>query len=248
MNPAIGLHQRDNHKLIHALKDLRDIGNSIVVVEHDKDTILAADHVVDIGPGAGRHGGEIVAAGSPDEIKKLDTETALYLNGRKEISVPQIRREGKGSILKIIGAKGNNLKNVTVEFPLGKFICVTGVSGSGKSSLINETLYPALSNSIYRSLRDTLPYEGIEGIENIDKVIDIDQSPIGRTPRSNPATYTKVFDEIRKLYGNLPESKIRGYKPGRFSFQRKRWSLRNLQGCRCSDHRNELPARCLCAL
>jgi excinuclease ABC subunit A len=223
--PSIGLHQRDNHKLIKSLQDLRDIGNSIIVVEHDKDTILAADHVIDIGPGAGRHGGEIVAQGTPDEILQLKTETASYLSGKKEIKTPEIRRPGSGKQLVIKGASGNNLKNITVKLPLGKFICVTGVSGSGKSSLINETLYPALNNHFYRSLRDTLPYKSIEGIEHIDKVIDIDQSPIGRTPRSNPATYTKVFDEIRKLYGILPESKIRGYKPGRFSF--------NVKGGRC---------------
>lgn len=223
--PSIGLHQRDNHKLIRSLQDLRDIGNSIIVVEHDKDTILAADHVVDIGPGAGRHGGEIVAQGTPEEIMRLHTETAQYLNGEKEISVPDGVRPGNGKELVIKGATGNNLKNITVTFPLGKFICVTGVSGSGKSSLVNETLYPALNNYFYKSLRDTLPYKSIDGIKHLDKVIDIDQSPIGRTPRSNPATYTKVFDEIRKLFGILPESKIRGYKPGRFSF--------NVKGGRC---------------
>ena len=223
--PSIGLHQRDNHKLIRSLQDLRDIGNSIIVVEHDKDTILAADHVIDIGPGAGRHGGEIVAQGTPEEIMRLHTETAQYLNGEKEISVPDGVRPGNGKELVIKGATGNNLKNITVTFPLGKFICVTGVSGSGKSSLVNETLYPALNNYFYKSLRDTLPYKSIDGIKNLDKVIDIDQSPIGRTPRSNPATYTKVFDEIRKLFGILPESKIRGYKPGRFSF--------NVKGGRC---------------
>jgi excinuclease ABC subunit A len=223
--PSIGLHQRDNHKLIQSLKDLRDIGNSIVVVEHDKDTILAADHVVDIGPGAGTHGGEIVAQGSPEDLKQTDTETARYLNGRKEISIPENRRTGNGDVIKLAGASGNNLKNINVEFPLGRFICVTGVSGSGKSTLINETLYPILNNRIYHSQRKALPYKKILGVELIDKVIDIDQSPIGRTPRSNPATYTKVFDEIRKLFGSLPESKIRGYKPGRFSF--------NVKGGRC---------------
>jgi excinuclease ABC subunit A len=223
--PSIGLHQRDNHKLIHALKDLRDVGNSVIVVEHDKDTMLAADFVVDIGPGAGRHGGEIVAAGTPDEIIKENTITADYLVGRKEIKVPQKRREGDGKKLVIKGASGNNLKNIDVEFPLGKFICITGVSGSGKSTLINETLYPAVSKSFYRSVKEPLPYDKIEGIDFIDKVIEIDQTPIGRTPRSNPATYTKVFDEIRKLFGQLPEAKIRGYKPGRFSF--------NVKGGRC---------------
>ncbi len=223
--PSIGLHQRDNHKLIEALRDLRDIGNSVVVVEHDKDTILSADYVVDIGPGAGRHGGEIVAAGTPEEIMKANTITADYLNGRKEIPIPKIRRKGTGKQIILKGAKGNNLKNLDVHFPLGQFICVTGVSGSGKSTLINDTLYPILSQYFFRSIKDPLAYKSIEGLEHIDKVIDIDQSPIGRTPRSNPATYTKVFDEIRKLFGILPESKIRGYKPGRFSF--------NVKGGRC---------------
>ncbi len=223
--PSIGLHQRDNLKLIDALKNLRDIGNSVIVVEHDKDTILSADHVVDIGPGAGRHGGEIVAQGTPDSIKDNGTITAEYLNGTRKIEIPKVRREGNSKFIILKGATGNNLKNVTIKLPLGKFICVTGVSGSGKSSVINNTLYPILSNHFYRSLKNVLPYKSIEGINNIDKVIDIDQSPIGRTPRSNPATYTKVFDEIRKLYGSLPESKIRGYKPGRFSF--------NVKGGRC---------------
>ncbi|MCF6170663.1 MAG: excinuclease ABC subunit UvrA [Bacteroidales bacterium] len=223
--PSIGLHQRDNHKLIEALRDLRDIGNSVMVVEHDKDTILSADYVVDIGPGAGRHGGEIVAAGTPDEIMKAKTVTADYLNGRREIAIPKQRRKGIGKQIILKGAKGNNLKNLDVHFPLGQFICVTGVSGSGKSTLINDTLYPILNHHFFRSLKTPLSYQSIEGLENIDKVIDIDQSPIGRTPRSNPATYTKVFDEIRKLFGILPESKIRGYKPGRFSF--------NVKGGRC---------------
>jgi len=223
--PSIGLHQRDNLKLIKALQNLRDIGNSVIVVEHDKDTILAADHVIDIGPGAGRHGGEIVAQGTPDLIQKNGTITAEYLNGIRKIEIPATRREGNSKYIILKGATGNNLKNVNLTLPLGKFICVTGVSGSGKSSLINNTLYPILSNHFYRSLKNILPYKSIDGIKNIDKVIDIDQSPIGRTPRSNPATYTKVFDEIRKLYGSLPESKIRGYKPGRFSF--------NVKGGRC---------------
>jgi len=223
--PSIGLHQRDNHKLIHALKDLRDVGNSVIVVEHDEDTMLAADFVLDIGPGAGRHGGEIVAAGTPDEILKQDTVTADYLTGRKSIPIPAVRREGNGKKLVIKGVSGNNLKNVDVEFPLGKFICVTGVSGSGKSTLINNTLYPVLNKYFYRAVKEPLPYKSVEGLEFIDKVIEIDQSPIGRTPRSNPATYTKVFDEIRKLFGQLPEAKIRGYKPGRFSF--------NVKGGRC---------------
>ncbi len=223
--PSIGLHQRDNLKLITALKNLRDIGNSVIVVEHDKDTILAADHIIDIGPGAGRHGGEIVAQGNSEEIKSNGTITADYLVGRRKIEIPKKRRTGNAKNLSLKGATGNNLKNVDVAFPLGKLICVTGVSGSGKSSLINNTLYPILSNHFYRSAKTFLPYKSIKGIENIDKVIEIDQSPIGRTPRSNPATYTKVFDEIRKLYGSLTESKIRGYKPGRFSF--------NVVGGRC---------------
>ncbi len=223
--PSIGLHQRDNHKLIESLKNLRDIGNSVIVVEHDKDTILSADYVVDIGPGAGRHGGEIVSTGTPEQIKKSNTLTADYLEGRKKIEIPPQRRTGKGKSIILKGASGNNLKNIDIEFPLGKLICVTGVSGSGKSTLINGTLYPILSQHFYHSVKDPLPYKSIEGIKNIDKVIEIDQSPIGRTPRSNPATYTKVFDEIRKLFGQLPESKIRGYKPGRFSF--------NVKGGRC---------------
>ncbi len=223
--PSIGLHQRDNHKLIKSLKNLRDIGNSILVVEHDKDTILSADYVIDIGPGAGRHGGEIVSTGTPLQIKNSNTLTADYLQGRKKIEVPAKRRAGKGKSIILKGASGNNLKNIDVEFPLGKLICITGVSGSGKSTLINGTLYPILSRHFYRSIIDPLPYRSIEGINYIDKVIEIDQSPIGRTPRSNPATYTKVFDEIRKLFGQLPESKIRGYKPGRFSF--------NVKGGRC---------------
>ena len=223
--PSIGLHQRDNHKLIFALKDLRDIGNSVMVVEHDKDTILAADHVIDIGPGAGRHGGKIVASGTPKEILNNGSVTAEYLSGKREIPIPKQRRQGNGRVLKLFGASGNNLKNVDVEIPLGKLICVTGVSGSGKSTLINETLYPILNHYFFRAVKDPLKYKSIEGLKNIDKVIDIDQAPIGRTPRSNPATYTKVFDEVRKLFGNLPESKIRGYKAGRYSF--------NVKGGRC---------------
>ena len=219
--PSIGLHQRDNHKLIESLKDLRDIGNTIIVVEHDKDTILAADHLVEIGPGAGRLGGEIVAQGTPAEILKLNTLTSQYLNGKKFIPFLKNRRQGSGEFITLKGAKGNNLRNIDVRFPLGKFICVTGVSGSGKSTLVNDTLYPVLNHYFFHALREPLPYGSIEGLENIDKVIQIDQSPIGRTPRSNPATYTKVFDEIRKLYGQLPEAKIRGYKPGRFSFNVK---------------------------
>lgn len=223
--PSIGLHQRDNHKLIEALHQLRDIGNSVFVVEHDKDMILAADYVIDIGPKAGIHGGEIVAQGTPKEILKSNSITAKYLNGKMQIKTPAKRREGNGKILSLKGASGHNLKNVDVDFPLGKFICVTGVSGSGKSSLINETLYPILNKHFYNSVKKPLPYKSIKGLEHLDKVIEIDQSPIGRTPRSNPATYTGVFSEIRNLFAMLPESQIRGYKPGRFSF--------NVKGGRC---------------
>jgi excinuclease ABC subunit A len=224
--PSIGLHQRDNHRLIDSLKQLRDIGNSVIVVEHDRDTILAADHVVDIGPGAGIHGGTIVALGKPGEMIECNSLTCEYLSGKKRIEIPEKRRIGHfGKTIFLKGAKGNNLKNVDLELPLGKMICITGVSGSGKSTLINETLYPILNQHFFRSVKSPLPYETITGLEYIDKVIEIDQSPIGRTPRSNPATYTKVFDDIRKLYGILPESKIRGYKPGRFSF--------NVVGGRC---------------
>ena len=227
--PSIGLHQRDNMQLIRALKDLRDLGNSVVVVEHDKDMILAADYIVDVGPGAGKHGGKIVAAGAPEEMLKCDTLTCKYLNGVLTIPVPEKRRPGNGKSLSIEGATGNNLKNISVDIPLGLFICITGVSGSGKSSLINETLYPILSHHFYRSEKKPLPYKKIKGLENIDKVIEIDQSPIGRTPRSNPATYTGVFDDIRKLFTALPEAKIRGYQPGRFSF--------NVKGGRCETCR-----------
>lgn len=223
--PSIGLHQRDNLRLIKALQDLRDIGNSVIVVEHDKETILSADHVIDIGPGAGRHGGFIVAQGTPEEMSNYNTITCDYINGTKRIEVPKKRRQGSGLTIKLMGANGNNLKNVDLEIPLGKLIGVTGVSGSGKSTLINETLYPILSQYFYKSVKKPLDYDSIEGLTNIDKVIDIDQAPIGRTPRSNPATYTKVFDEIRKLYVQLPEAKIRGYKAGRFSF--------NVKGGRC---------------
>lgn len=223
--PSIGLHQRDNHKLIKALQDLRDIGNTVIVVEHDKDMIMAADHVVDIGPGAGRMGGRIVAQGTPKEMHRCNTITCQYLSGKKSIEVPGKRRTPNGQHLFLAGATGHNLKDVTLKVPLGLFICVTGVSGSGKSSLINETLFPILNRQFYRAEQQPLPYREIDGIKNIDKVIEIDQSPIGKTPRSNPATYTGVFDEIRKLYTQLPEAKIRGYKPGRFSF--------NVKGGRC---------------
>ena len=223
--PSIGLHQRDNQKLIDSLTKLRDIGNSVLVVEHDKDMIENADFVFDIGPGAGVHGGEIVSEGNYKEIKECHTLTADYLGGRKQIEVPKSRRKGNGKTIRISGASGNNLKNVSVDFPLGKMICVTGVSGSGKSTLINETLYPILNRHIYRGVKEPMPYKKVTGIEHIDKVIDIDQSPIGRTTRSNPATYTGVFSEIRSLFAKTPEAAIRGYKPGRFSF--------NVKGGRC---------------
>lgn len=223
--PSIGLHQRDNEKLINSLIKLRDVGNSVLVVEHDKDMIEQADFVFDIGPGAGVHGGEIVSAGTFDDLKKHSTLTADYLTGRKEIAVPKERRAGNGNFIKLSGASGNNLKNVSVKFPLGQMICVTGVSGSGKSTLINETLYPILNAHIYRGVKKPMHYKKIEGLEHIDKVIDIDQSPIGRTPRSNPATYTGTFGEIRSLFAKTPEAAIRGYKPGRFSF--------NVKGGRC---------------
>lgn len=223
--PSIGLHQRDNVRLINSLKKLRDTGNSVVVVEHDKDMMLEADYVVDMGPFAGRRGGEVVFAGTPAAMLKANTLTSDYLNGRKEIEIPTVRRESNGHLLELKGATGNNLKSVDVSIPLGTLTCITGVSGSGKSSLINGTLLPILSQHFYRSLKDPLPYKSIDGIEHIDKVISVDQSPIGRTPRSNPATYTGVFSDIRNLFVNLPEAKIRGYKPGRFSF--------NLKGGRC---------------
>ena len=219
--PSIGLHQRDNHQLIQALKNLRDIGNSVLVVEHDKDIMLAADYLVDIGPDAGKHGGRVVAKGTPENFLKLDTLTSSYLNGEVEIKIPAKRRKGNGHQLIVRGASGNNLKNVTVTFPLGRFICVTGVSGSGKSTLINETLYPVLSIHAYKSKMTPLPYQSVEGLEYIDKVVEIDQSPIGRTPRSNPATYCGFFTDIRTLFASIPEAKIRGYNPGRFSFNVK---------------------------
>lgn len=223
--PSIGLHQRDNEKLISSLESLRDIGNSILVVEHDKDMIERADYVVDIGPKAGKYGGKIISSGTPAELLAGDTMTAMYLNGQMKIEIPKKRREGNGKFLKLSGATGNNLKNVTVELPLGKLICVTGVSGSGKSTLINETLYPILNEHFFNGVKKPQPYKKIEGLEHLDKVIDIDQTPIGRTPRSNPATYTEVFTEIRNLFTMTPESMIRGYKAGRFSF--------NVKGGRC---------------
>ena len=223
--PSIGLHQRDNLRLINSLKKLRDTGNSVIVVEHDKDMMLSADYVVDMGPHAGRMGGEVVFEGTPQKMLQEDTLTSNYLTGKLKIEVPQKRRTGNGRALVLKGARGNNLKNVDVEFPLGKLICVTGVSGSGKSTLINDTLQPILSQHFYRSLQDPLAYDAIEGLEYVDKVVNVDQSPLGRTPRSNPATYTGVFSDIRNLFVNLPEAKIRGYKPGRFSF--------NVVGGRC---------------
>ena len=223
--PSIGLHQRDNNRLITALKQLRDIGNTVLVVEHDKDMILEADYVLDMGPAAGIHGGEVVAQGTPAELLKKHTTTTDYLNGTKAISVPKSRRAGNGKSLLLKKASGNNLKNVTAHFPLGTLTCVTGVSGSGKSTLIAETLYPILNHHFFRAKKKPMPFAAIEGLEHIDKVIEIDQTPIGRTPRSNPATYTSVFSDIRNLFVALPEAKIRGYKPGRFSF--------NVKGGRC---------------
>jgi len=225
--PSIGLHQRDNVKLIKALQDLRDLGNSVIVVEHDKDMMMDADYVIDIGPGAGRHGGHIVANGSPKDFLAQNSITAQYLNNSLNIQVPQSRRKGNGNSLKLVNASGNNLKNVTLNLPLGSMICITGVSGSGKSSLIHDTLYPLLNQHFYKSKREPLSYKQIKGLEHLDKVIEVDQSPIGRTPRSNPATYTGAFTDIRALFTDLPESKIRGYKPGRFSF--------NVKGGRCED-------------
>ena len=223
--PSIGLHQRDNAKLIHALKELRDLGNSIMVVEHDRDMMLSSDYIVDIGPGAGVHGGKVVAQGAPNELLKAESATGQYLAGIQDVEIPEKRREGTGESIVLKGAKGHNLKDVDFELPLGKMVCVTGVSGSGKSTLIHETLFPIIHHEVYQSHRKPLQYESIDGLQHIDKIIEVDQSPIGRTPRSNPATYTGVFTDIRKLFSELPESKIRGYKPGRFSF--------NVKGGRC---------------
>ena len=223
--PSIGLHQRDNDRLIHSLKELRDLGNTVIVVEHDRDMMLNADYIVDIGPKAGRKGGEVVFQGTVDDMLKTNTITAQHLNGQQQIAIPEKRRKGNGKALVLRGCRGNNLKNIDVVFPLGKLIVVTGVSGSGKSTLVNETLYPILSKHFYRSLQSPMPYESIEGLEDVDKVVNVNQTPIGRTPRSNPASYTGVFSDIRSLFVNLPEAQIRGYKPGRFSF--------NVKGGRC---------------
>jgi excinuclease ABC subunit A len=225
--PSIGLHQRDNVKLIQALKRLRDLGNSVLVVEHDKDMMLESDYIVDMGPGAGRHGGHVVASGTPEQLLKSDSVTARYLQGKIGLDIPSTRRAGTGEQLVLKGAQGNNLKNVTVAFPLGTLIVVTGVSGSGKSTLIHETLFPLLNREFYNSKKEPMSFDRIDGLKHLDKVIEVDQSPIGRTPRSNPATYTGMFSDIRTLFTELPESKIRGYKPGRFSF--------NVKGGRCVD-------------
>ena len=223
--PSIGLHQRDNLRLIHSLQKLRDLGNTVIVVEHDKDMMLQADHIIDLGPKAGRLGGQVVFAGTPSEMMQAGTLTSRYISGEQQIEVPTARRPLSDRVLRLRGTQGNNLKGFDVSFPLGTLICVAGVSGSGKSTLINETLYPILSQHLYASLKEPLPYQGIEGLDLIDKVVAVDQSPIGRTPRSNPATYTGVFTDIRNLFVGLPESKMRGYKPGRFSF--------NVSGGRC---------------
>jgi excinuclease ABC subunit A len=225
--PSIGLHQRDNQRLITALKTLRDVGNTVIVVEHDKDIMLCADHLIDIGPGAGRLGGNIVSEGIPSTFLKQNTPTANFLKGTKKIEIPVERRKGNGNTIELKGAQGNNLNDVNVKFPLGKLICVTGVSGSGKSTLITETFYPILSQFVYKSKTQPLPYKSVKGLEFIDKVIEIDQSPIGRTPRSNPATYCNFFNDVRQLFAIIPEAKIRGYKPGRFSF--------NVKGGRCEE-------------
>ena len=225
--PSIGLHQTDNIRLIESLKRLRDLGNTVIVVEHDKDMMLASDYIIDIGPGAGINGGQLTAIGSPKDILKQNSITCQYLKGEKKIPIPETRREGNGKHIHLYGACGNNLKNVNLDIPLGMLVCVTGVSGSGKSSLINDTLHPILSNLLHRSEKAILPYKSIEGIENIDKVIEINQAPIGKTPRSNPATFIGVFDEIRKLYASLPTAKIRNYPAGRFSF--------NVKGGRCEE-------------
>ena len=246
--PSIGLHQRDNVKLIKALQDLRDLGNTVIVVEHDKDMMLNADYIVDIGPGAGRHGGRVIAAGDPQAFLKNGGITAEFLNGTRKIAVPAERRKGDGHRITLKGAKGNNLQNVTLKLPLGKMICVTGVSGSGKSTLIHNTLFPLLSREFYRSTLEPMPYKSIKGLEYLDKVVEVDQSPIGRTPRSNPATYTGAFTDIRALFTQLPEAKIRGYKAGRFSFNVKGGRCETCEGAGDAVDRNGLPARCIRAL
>jgi excinuclease ABC subunit A len=235
--PSIGLHQRDNRRLIGALKQLRDSGNSVIVVEHDREMMVSADHIIDMGPGAGRLGGIVVAQGRPDEIKKYDTLTSAYLNSKKEISVPERRRKGNGKFLILTGASGHNLKNVDAVLPLGTFICITGVSGSGKSSLINQTIHPALARQFHNSGKTPLPYKDISGIEHLDKVIEVSQSPIGKTPRSNPATYTGVFTDIRKLFEQTTEAKIRGFSAGRFSFNVKGGRCEGCEGAGCSLYR-----------
>ena len=229
--PSIGLHHRDNLRLIHSLEQLRDTGNSVIVVEHDKDMMMNADYVIDMGPLAGKHGGHVVAAGTPEQILSAGTLTSKYLLGEAQIPMPKKRRKGNGDVLSLKGCTGNNLKNISVDLPLGQLICITGVSGSGKSTLINSTLQPILSQFFYGSVKDPLPYAEIIGLNHIDKVVQVDQSPIGRTPRSNPVTYTGVFSDVRNLFAQLPESKIRAYGPGRFSF--------NVKGGRCE----ELPGR-----
>jgi len=240
--PSIGLHQRDNRRLIAALKQLRDAGNSVIVVEHDREMILSADHVIDMGPGAGRHGGLIVAHGSPKELMKKNTLTASYLNNKKRFVIPEERRTGNGKFLILSGASGHNLNNVDVTLPLGTLICVTGVSGSGKSSLINQTLHPALAKRYHNSGKSPLAYREITGLENLDKVIEVSQSPIGKTPRSNPATYTGVFTDIRKLFEQTTEAKIRGFGAGRFSFNVKGGRCEGCEGAGVKNHRNEFPA------
>ena len=246
--PSIGLHQRDNERLINSLVSLRDIGNSVIVVEHDRDMIEHADHVIDIGPKAGRHGGEIISEGKPEDLKQHHTLTAEYITGEREIPVPQNRRRGTGKKITISGCTGNNLKNVTAEFPLGKLIGVTGVSGSGKSTLVNETLYPIMNAHYFNGVKKPMPYKKITGLQHIDKVIDINQSPIGRTPRSNPATYTGTFSEIRALFAKTTEATIRGYKPGRFSFNVAGGRCETCQGGGLKVIEMNFFARCLCGM
>ena len=247
--PSIGLHQRDNSRLLDTLLSLRDLGNTVVVVEHDKETMLHSDYIVDLGPGAGVHGGRVVAVGSPKDIMESPGSlTGQYLSGKMEIPVPEKRRAGSGKVLSLMGASGNNLKSLSVDIPLGKFVCVTGVSGSGKSTFVNMTLFPALSRKLMRSNEDPLAFEEIRGMEYLDKVINIDQSPIGRTPRSNPATYTGLFAPLRDMFSQLPESKARGYKPGRFSFNVKGGRCERCEGAGIHQDRDALSSRCICTL